>query len=144
MERFESRTGTLTASAQEVFHFISDIRNFERFIPRENISDWRADRDSCMFSVASLGKVELRITGREPFSRVTFSGKALSDNKFDIIVRIFDKEEPAKIDIAFEAELNPVIKMMISGPLRQLLDKVVNEMESFREWGNIIEDNPLP
>lgn len=144
LERFKSKTGILSASAQEVYNFISDIRNFEKFVPREKISDWKADRESCRFSVTSLGSMELKITAREPFNRVVFSGTALSANKFDIILTISEKEWPVKVDIVFEAELNPVLKMMISGPLNQLLDKIINEMEEFREWSNIIEDNPLP
>ena len=144
MERFESRTGTLTSNAQEVFSFISDLRNFERFSPRERINDWRADKDSCSFSVASLGNVEIRVAEKKPFSSVVYSGKALSDNKFDIYFRILENEMPAKVNLIFEAELNPLLKMMISGSIRQLLDTVVNEMESFNDWGNIIRDIPLP
>jgi len=30
---FESRTGKLSCNAEEVFAFVTDIRNFERFIP---------------------------------------------------------------------------------------------------------------
>lgn len=144
MERFESRIGTLSSSAQEVFNFISDLRNFERFIPQERISDWKADKDSCSFSVPSLGSVELRVVEKEPFTKVIYSGKALSDNKFDIYFRIFANETPAKADLIFEAELNPLVKMMISESIQKLLDTVINEMESFNGWGNAVKDTPLP
>lgn len=144
MERFASRTGTLSSSAQEVFNFISDLRNVERFISQERINNWKADKDSCSFSVESLGSVELRIAGRKPFSSVVYSGKALSDNKFDIYFRISENEVPAKADLIFEAELNPLVKMMISGSIRQLLDTVINEMENFNDWSNVVKDTPLP
>ena len=54
---FESRSGNLTCNAEEVFTFVTDIRNFERFIPEGVINNWNAEKESCSFSVSMLGTV---------------------------------------------------------------------------------------
>ena len=42
---FESRIGNVSCSAEEVFAFVTDIRNFEQFIPAGTINNWTAERD---------------------------------------------------------------------------------------------------
>ena len=37
------------------------------------------------------------------------------------------------------ADLNPMMKMMASGPINQFLEILINEMENFRDWENIKE-----
>ena len=59
---FESRTGKLTCNAEEVFDFVTDIRNFEQFIPKGNINNWNAEKESCSFNISMLGTVSVRLT----------------------------------------------------------------------------------
>ena len=62
---FESRTGKLSCTAEEVFDFVTDIRNFEQFIPAATISNWQAEKESCSFSVSMLGTVSFRLAEKE-------------------------------------------------------------------------------
>jgi hypothetical protein len=87
---FESRTGKLTCSAEEVFDFVTDIRNFEQFIPKGNISNWKAEKESCSFSVSMLGTVSLRLAEKEKCNKVVFMGDALKKNDFSLTLDISD------------------------------------------------------
>ena len=55
MSNFESRSGKLKCTKEEVFNFVTDIRNFEQFIPQGTINEWQAERESCSFRVSMLG-----------------------------------------------------------------------------------------
>jgi carbon monoxide dehydrogenase subunit G len=132
---FESRTGRLACNAEEVFTFVTDIRNFERFIPGGIISNWNAEKESCSFSVSILGTVTVSLSEKERFTKVVFSGDALKKNDFLLTLNITDNiGDHAEVRILLNAELNPMMKMMAGKPIKQFLERLINEMEGFRDW----------
>jgi hypothetical protein len=138
LSHFESRSGTVNASGQVVFAFVTDIRNFERFIPDKTITDWHAERDSCSFSVSMLGKVGFRLTHKEMYSKVVFSGDALKKNDFELILNITDiGSSGAAVRVELSADLNPMMKMIAVRPIEQFLEMLIGEMEKFNGWNEI-------
>jgi len=132
---YESRTGRLRCTPAEVFVFITDIRNFGRFVNEGTISGWKAEKDSCSFSVSMLGTVNVRLIEKEFCTRVLFQGDALSKNDFRIDVRISGEvEEPAEVNLSLNADMNPVMKMMAEKPIRQFMEMLMQEIENFRDW----------
>ena len=137
---FESRTGKLSCNAQEGFAFVTDLRNFERFAPKETINNWKAEKEFCSFSVSMLGTVTERLAENEKYSKVIFKGDALKKNDFSLTLYITDNiKNPADLKVMLSADLNPLMKMMAAKPINQFLEMLINEMESFRDWGSIIE-----
>jgi carbon monoxide dehydrogenase subunit G len=135
---FESRTGKLTSSAEEVFGFLTDTRNFERFIPNDTITNWQAEKESCSFNVSMLGTVSLRLSENEKYKRVVFHGDALKKNDFEIVFHITGyNTDPAEVKVSLKADLNPVLKMMAAKPLGQFLEILIKEMENFNSWSDI-------
>jgi carbon monoxide dehydrogenase subunit G len=132
---FESRTGKLSCTPADVFNFITDIRNFEQFIPTGNINNWQASSDSCSFQVPPIGKASVKLTEKNPFSFVAYSGDALQKNDFKLYVHIAEDERKlAEIRLNLTAELNTFLKMIASGPIGNLLEKLISEMEKFEKW----------
>lgn len=128
----------MTCNAEEAFAFVTDIRNFEQFIPKANINNWNADKESCSFNVAMLGKVTLRLDEKEEYVKVIFKGDALKKNDFSLRLDISDNlKSPANVRIMLSAELNPMIKMLAAKPIDQFLGKLIDEMENFRGWEKI-------
>jgi len=125
----------LTCTAEEVFKFVTDIRNFERFIPKGIISNWIAEKESCSFSVSMLGTVTVRLAEKENFTRVVFDGDALKKNDFSLVLLISDRDkDPAEVKVTLSADLNPMMKMMAANPIAQFLEMLIKEMENFRDW----------
>lgn len=132
---FESRSGKLTCNAEEVFAFVTDIRNFERFIPKGTINNWNAEKESCSFGVSMLGTVTVRLAEKENYTKVVFNGDALKKNDFSLILFISDNvKNPAEVKVTLSADLNPLMKMMAVKPIGQFLEILIKEMESFRGW----------
>jgi hypothetical protein len=136
---YESRTGILSCTPAEAYNFVTDIRNFKRFIPDGTINNWQSESDTCSFNVSVVGTVSVRITGKEPCSKVTYNGDALKKNDFTLILNIGSKNDRAEVKILLEAEMNPMLKMMANKPIAQFLEILIIEMEKFREWLNIVK-----
>jgi len=137
---FESRTGTVSCSAEEVFMFVTDIRNFEQFIPEGTINNFLADKESCSFNVSMIGKVSFRLAEKKEFSRVVFEGDALSKEDFRLILDIIDSGTGSvQVKVFVNAILNPMLRMMAKKPLEQFLEMLVSEMENFKGWTDLRE-----
>lgn len=135
-----SRPGNLSCSQAEAFAFITDMRNFGRFVHEGTISNWHAEKESCRFSVSMLGTVSIRLIEKEMSSKVVYQGDALNTNDFTINVNISgDPEKPAKVNLSLIASLNPVMKMMADKPIRQFMEILMQEIENFRDWHEITE-----
>jgi hypothetical protein len=137
---YHSRPGNLSCSRGEAFAFITDLRNFGRFVHEGTISNWQAEKESCNFSVSMLGTVSVRLVEKEMSSKVVYQGDALSKNDFTINVNISgEPEEPAELSLSLSASLNPVMKMMADKPIRQFMELLIKEIENFRDWHEITE-----
>jgi hypothetical protein len=140
LSNFESRTGKLNCSDQELFHFVTDLRNFERFILQGTFGNWQADRESCSFSVPVPGKVSIRLVEKENYVRVVYTGDALKKNDFTLVLNITGKGNSlTEVKVSLSADLNPMLKMMAAKPLGQFLEILISEMEKFEEWKDLKE-----
>lgn len=132
---FESRKGNLTCTAQECFNFTTDLRHFEGLIPNSTINNWKAEKESCSFTVSMLGTVSVRLTDKEMYKRVVYKGDALKKNDFELVLNISgDGAQPAEVKVILNAELNPMMKMIAAKPIEQFLEMLINEMEKFKGW----------
>ena len=138
LSRFESRSASLSCTREKFYGFITDIRNFGRFIPADVIKNWQADENTCTFVVSGLGDLKLNIALKEPCSLVRFNGNALMTIDFVLSVLISEESgNRAKVTLVMEAELNPLMKMMASGPIEKFLEMLVREMESITNWDSV-------
>lgn len=138
LTHYESRAGKAECSPSEVFDFITDLRNFGRFVQGDTITNWHAEKESCSFRVSMLGTVSVRLIEKERSTKVIYQGDALSTNDFTIDVIISDDaQESADVRLLLSASLNPVMKMMAEKPVMQFLEKLMDEIESFSDWHDI-------
>jgi hypothetical protein len=134
---FESRTATVSCSPEEYYNFITNLNNFDRFIPSDLIKDWKADENSCSFTISRLGDFNLKVSSGVPFSSVVYSGKALVTINFNLHA-IIDRKEggDTTVRLVMEADISPVIKIFAAGPVDSFLEMLVKEMENFNNWHN--------
>ncbi len=139
---FESRKGRVNCTAQELYYFLTDIRNFERFIPKDKFSDIKIDKDSCSFNVSMMGKVNIRISDRKEYSEVLYSGNAMLVNDFSLTVKFCDAvPSHSEVKLSVLAHLNPLLKMLAGEPIKKFLETLITEMEKFDGWKEIRRDN---
>jgi carbon monoxide dehydrogenase subunit G len=135
VSNFESRTGRPQATPEEVFAFVTDLRNFRQFVPKNSVNSLVIDKETCSFVITAIGSANIRLSAKDPFSKVEYTGNALQDNEFSLILKINKSDSgSSEVKIFLDAELNPFLRMMASGPIRNFLETVIDEMEKFRGW----------
>lgn len=140
LSHYESRSGSLSCTPPEVYDFVTDIRNFEQFIPAGTINNWQTGMDTCSFNVSMVGTISVRIAKKEPYNKVIFRGDALKENDFSLVLKISESaDNTAEVMILLAAELNPMLKMVANKPIIQFLEILIREMENFKGWKNIIK-----
>jgi carbon monoxide dehydrogenase subunit G len=135
---FESRKGNLESSPEDVFNFVTDIRNFNRFIPEEKISNLKLEQDECSFQVNMIGYVNFRIAEKIRFRKVLYAGNAMKTNNFSLELQIANsRDNNSEIKLFLETDMNSFLKMVATEPIKQFLETLVTEMEKFKDWKNI-------
>ena len=127
MTRIESKHGTVARQPYELYMAFCDMRNFLQFIPEDKKEGITADFDTINASIQGFS-VGAKVHERVPYSRLEFVDFG-APFAFHVVL-YFDAaaEDPYKTDfhILFEAELNLMMKMMLSGKIKDALDKVVD------------------
>jgi len=135
LSTFESRKGSLSCTPAEIFDFVTDIRNLRQFVPENVVEDLVTGEDFCSFRVPAMGSVNISLSEKEPVNKVVYSGNALQSNDFSLVLDIMEPGlGKAEIMVKLAAHLNPFLKMMASGPISDFLEKLISEMERYKDW----------
>ena len=110
MTQFESSIKIIPANIEIIFNTISDLKNLE----------------SCSFSINPVGSLGLRIIEREPYKTIKFETEKSPVPLFLWIQLLPVTDQETKIKITCRAELNMLIKGMVSKPLQDGIEKLAD------------------
>jgi carbon monoxide dehydrogenase subunit G len=125
MTTFEGPVKAIPHGSDVVFGFLSDFNNFEALLPPDKISNWESDGDSCRFTVDGIGELGLRIIEKIPYKTIKFT--ADGKTPFDFFLWVQLKETgvgDSRVKLTIKAELNPMLKMVVTGPVNKFLTLV--------------------
>ena len=128
MTRIESKHVQIARSPEEVYTFLQNMDNFQQLLPQERISEWKSDGRSCSFKVQGGITIGLQLDGGTPGSLVKMKSGERSPFPFTLDVQLSAKDGGTEAHQVFEAELNPIIKMMVEKPLKNLFDHIADKM----------------
>ncbi len=128
MTRIESDKVTINKTAKEIFDFLSDFNNFQKLMP-EQVVEWKSTADECSFTIKGMATLGMKIVEKTPNSliKVVKNGSAPFD--FSMSCMIDDLQQQCAVQLAFDADLNPMMKMMASKPLTNFLNILVNKLK---------------
>lgn len=129
MTQFESNIKTIPASIEAIFNTISDLKNLEKIkdkLPVDKIQDFSCDTDSCSFSISPIGMLGLRIIERDPYKTIKFETEKSPVPLFLWLQLVPVSEQETKIKVTCQAELNMLIKGMVSKPLQEGIEKLAD------------------
>ena len=128
MTRLESDPVTVPKTSKEVFDFLSDFNNYERLMP-EQVTDWKSTPEECSFTISGMASLGMKMKEKNPPTSVIIerNGKA----PFDFVLSGFLADVPSgtEVKLVFDADLNPMLKMMASKPLTNFLNLLASKLK---------------
>lgn len=129
----ESKVGKIEYSDKIIYTFLSDFNNFKAMVPAEKIKNWSSSEDHCHFSVAGMGETGLRIIERSPFKLIKVTTETGSTMSFLMWIQLKKvAENDTRVKITVKADLNPMISMVVKGPLKTFANSLIDKMEEFQ------------
>jgi len=125
----QSKTVTVNKSQETLFNFLKDIQNFEKIMP-ENISKFETLReDAFVFALKGMPEIALEVKEEIPSSKLVLG--AMSDKiPFTLTGNIETiNTEKSNISLDFSGNFNPMMAMMVKGPLTKFLDTLTDNLE---------------
>ena len=133
MTEFVSEIKQIPQNDERIYAMLSDLSNLERIkdrIPQDKIKDFEFDSDSCSFSVSPVGKITFQIVDREPCKTIKFQTTNSPVPLFLWIQLKQVQEMDTRMRLTVRAELNSLLKPMVSKPLQDALDKISTVLAS--------------
>jgi len=128
MTRIESERGVLNAPSNKVYEELSNLNNLEKYLPKEKISNWESTHSSCSFKVLGTYTIGLEIAEDSSENLLKYKATDKSPFPFTLSIHLNETEsQQTDSQIVCEAKLNPMLKMMVVKPLKNLFDHIVKK-----------------
>ncbi|WP_369765414.1 SRPBCC family protein [Flavobacterium sp. WC2429] len=124
----ESPKVTVGKSAQELFDLLTDVKSFEKLMP-ENIAKFEViGEDAFIFGLKGMPEIKLKMKEKVAPNKVVL-GTASDKLPFTLTANIdtvSDSSSAVKLD--FEGDFNPMMAMMIKGPIGKFIETLASNM----------------
>ena len=124
----ESPKVSIKKSAQEVFDFLSNVKNFESLMP-ENISKFEMlDDDTFLFALKGMPEIILKKKEAIAPNKIVLgaSGRKLDFSLTGNISEI--NADNSEVQLLFEGDFNPMMAMMIKGPIGKFIETLATKI----------------
>ena len=124
----ESPKISLTKSANEVFDFLSNVKNFEGLMP-ENISKFELlEKDKFIFALTGMPEIILQKKSEEAPKSIVL-GAAGGKLDFTLKANITSIEaNKTEVQLSFTGDFNAMMAMMIKGPISKFIETLATNI----------------
>ena len=124
----ESPKINVDKSPQEVFDFLSDIKNFESLMP-ENISKFEVlNEDTFLFALKGMPEITLKKKELSSPNKIVL-GAAGGKLDFSLTGNIVEvNENSSEVQLEFSGDFNPMMAMMIKGPISKFIETLATSI----------------
>jgi len=127
MTTIESKHVNIARPLAEVIDYAADLNNFAKLLPQDRVSDFVSDGTSCSFKIQGLSKIGLAL---EEKGTDTLKIKS-TESPFPFTINVFVEAKDSGVE-AFQKvdlDINPMMKMMVEKPLRNLFDHIASRLQ---------------
>jgi carbon monoxide dehydrogenase subunit G len=132
MTRIESNLTPVNKDAASVYNFLSDFNNFESLMP-EQVVDWQSTSDECNFTIKGMATLGMKMVEKTPNSLVKISSNGKVPFNFFLSCEITGEGNKSDVKLAFDADLNPMMKMMAVKPLTNFLNLLAGKLREIMD-----------
>ena len=115
-------------SEKDLFEYIGDMNNMPPILP-EQVVDIKADNDNLAFTIQGMGSVALRVKERKPNKLIQLVPEGKVPFQFVLNVHIRNNDQRTECCFEIDANLNPLMQMMASRPLQNLVNMMAERAE---------------
>lgn len=132
MTKVVSKIKAVRQDEEKIYAFLSDFRNLDELVPPDKIKNWESSVDSCQFEVTGIGALGMQIIEKEPYKLVKVETYRSSPMGITLWMQI-KQVNPAdsRIRLTALANMNPLMKSMISKYLQQGIDAMVDKLAEY-------------
>lgn len=125
--QLESPKTTVNQTAEYIFNALTDVKNFEKLMP-ENIAKFEVlSDDAFIFGLKGMPEIKLKMKDKFPFSKIVL-GAASDKLPFTLTADIKEDGNGSEIKLVFEGDFNPMMAMMIKGPIDKFIETLSQNM----------------
>jgi hypothetical protein len=132
MTRIESDKTLINKSRSETFLFLSNFNNYKSIMP-EQVTDWNSTENECSFTIKGMASLGMKIKEKKPGSEIIIvkNGKAPFDFELHCMIdEASENQNHCYLQLFFDADLNPFLKMMAEKPLKNFLNILVTNFKN--------------
>jgi carbon monoxide dehydrogenase subunit G len=124
----ESPKISVDKTPEDVFNFLSEIKNFKSLMP-ENISKFEVlSEDTFLFALKGMPEIILKKKESLPPNKIVL-GAAGGKIDFSLIGNITKKDDNSSdVQLEFTGDFNPMMAMMIKGPISKFIETLVTSI----------------
>jgi len=124
----ESPKVTVQKSAQDLFDLLTDVKNFEKLMP-DNIAKFEViGEDAFIFGLKGMPEIKLKMKEKAAPNKIVL-GAASDKLPFTLVSNIESVSDASSaVQLQFEGEFNPMMAMMIKGPISKFIETLANNM----------------
>ncbi len=132
LTKIESEVVDISNSAENIYNYLSDFRNFEKLMPPQ-VTNWKATTDECSFTINGMATIGMKIVEKIPFKKIIINSNGKVPFEFQLFVLIDEKGVNSSIgQLVFESDLNPMLKMMVVKPLGNFFNLLAQRMKDIK------------
>ncbi len=129
MTNIES-TVSIDRPVSEVFDFLSDLNNHQQLMP-DNIYNWSSTKDEASFTIQNMAKLALKVSSITKDKEILVKPSEAAPFELELKWTLNDLGDGKTEAIyTISADLNMMMKMIVSGPLQKLVDHEAAQLKA--------------
>lgn len=129
MTTIESRVN-INKPVREVFAFLADLNNHQQLMP-ENIYNWSSTKDEARFTIQNMAKLALKVSSITLDKEIVVKPSEQAPFELELKWSLNDLGKgQTEAVYTISADLNMMMKMVVSGPLQKLVDHEAGTLKS--------------
>lgn len=127
MTTFESKV-TIQQPVNKIFEFLADLNNHQKLMPAEDIQNWKSSYSEASFSIKNTINLSLKADGRIENKEIRIVPDEKPPFEMELKWELSSKNDQTEVLFTIKADLNMMMKMVVSGQLKKLAEHETNSL----------------
>ena len=132
MIEINSKEVSVDCPIDECFEFVSNMNNYEQLLPMDKITNWESSKVKCSFKLLNIYTLEMIFDHAKGNELIHIKSGPVSPFSFDLDLNLKPIENSTTAQLKCNADINPMLKLMIQKPLNNLFDYMAERLAKIK------------